>query len=65
MNPEQSKQMLMSVLSEGRISMNGQPLSGRELMQLQQSVQVLYEGAKSGDESKAEKKPVHPQEKKK
>ena len=65
MNPEQAKQLLLTVVNEGRIMLNNQALSGREIAQAQQAIFVLYEEAKNRDEAEEEKKPVPPQEKKK
>uniref|UniRef100_A0A6M3LLM9 Uncharacterized protein n=1 Tax=viral metagenome TaxID=1070528 RepID=A0A6M3LLM9_9ZZZZ len=54
MTPEQAKQNLWGLLIDGRISMNGRPLSGREIIQLQQSVVVLYAQGKDKEEDRKE-----------
>jgi len=56
MTPEQARQLLLRVINTGRISMNGQPLNGVELSQLQNAVLLLYDGAKEKEETEEEDK---------
>ena len=57
MTPEQAKHNLLGILTNGRIILNGLPLTGNELGGLQQSVLLLYEGAKDAEERKNSSKP--------
>lgn len=52
MNPtEQAHQQLKSVLLNGRILLNGMPLTGNEISGLLQSEQTLYEKATQLDKA--------------
>lgn len=68
MTPEQARGQLLAVIENGRISMGGGPLTGRELMSLQQAVLYLYGQAKERQENgtdKEEKVQEKPDERKK
>lgn len=54
MNIDEVKKDLLTVLNNGRISINSEPLTLRELTSLQQGVMVLYEKAKDKEEDKQE-----------
>lgn len=56
MTPEQARGMLMSVVGNGRIILNGAPLTAVELGQLQQAVVLLYDRAKEKEEKEQERK---------
>ena len=54
MNINEIKKDLLHVLTDGRIKLNGDALTARELNHLQQGVVLLYEKAKDKDEDKKE-----------
>ena len=50
---------LVKVLTQGRIIFNNAPLTLIEMDSLVQSANLLYDGAKENEESKASHKPVN------
>ncbi len=69
---QQASTMIGQVLINGRISMNGQPLTMKELSDLHQGLQLLTDSASKFQQAQATAKPAEveesfivPQEKKK
>lgn len=52
MNPEIARAKLLDLIENSRIVYKGLPLTGRELAELQMSVQFLYAKAKDNQEDK-------------
>lgn len=52
MKPEEAKKILLQIIVNGRISINGAPLTANELGHAQQAVLSLYNKAKDAEEAK-------------